>query len=109
MRRGSYRQHCKLLAPRQATPDSQGRTPLEFEQVDLVWCSIEPLQGQELWIAQQARANVTHTIKTAYNPLVNERCRLETIPGGKVFELGPPIDVEERQIELVIQATQRTS
>jgi len=66
-----------------------------------VWASIVPLQGREYYDAKQVVADVTHKIRTRYVADVTAKMRVKF--GSRTFQIeSPPINVEERNVELVL-------
>lgn len=60
--------------------------------------SIEPLDGRELFEAQQMSANISHRIRLRYRAGVKPT--QQVLFGARVFEISSVINVEERNIEL---------
>lgn len=66
------------------------------------WFDIRPLSGREYMDAQQANADVTHTIRCHYKRGVTPKMRL--LCGSRVFEFLAVINWGERNEELRIMA-----
>jgi len=66
-----------------------------------VWASVAPLHGREYYDAQQVVADVTHKICMRYVSGVTAKMRVRL--GSRYFAIeAPPINVEERNEELVL-------
>lgn len=68
------------------------------------YASIEPLIGREYMAAKQMQADVTHKIRMRYIPGLTTTMRI--VFGTRVFEIESILNVQERNRELVIMATE---
>ena len=71
-----------------------------------IYGSIECLQGRELLVAQQMRADLSHKITMRFNRIADHRCKVTWFDGvvTRTFHLGPGIDAQTRNIELAFYA-----
>ena len=70
-----------------------------------VWANVEPITGREYWASSQVQSEVTHRIRIRYLPGLDPS--MLALFKGRVFELQPPRNVEERNQEMEILATER--
>lgn len=70
-----------------------------------VWASVEPISGREYWASSQVQSEVTHRIRIRYLPGLDPS--MLALFKGRVFELQPPRNVEERNQEMEILAIER--
>jgi len=88
------------------------RTPSGGEEITWVpflysWCKIEPLSGRELYLSRQTQASTTHKISMRYQAGIKASHRITW--AERVFQIdSPPLNEEERNISLVIFATEAT-
>lgn len=71
-----------------------------------VWCRIHPLSGREFIAAQQLVTNITHQLRTRYNPELTLHPRLRARIGGRVLHIAHVLNVEERNVELEMLCTE---
>ena len=69
-----------------------------------VWASVEPLIGREYMAAKQLTADVSHKIRIRYIKGLSPEMRI--VWGTRYFEIVSIINVQERNRELVIMATE---
>lgn len=86
------------------TPDTRGDEQLTPVLFKTIWCSIEPLQGREMILAQQLHGNVTHKIGMRYTAGLTKRMYI--LWNGRRFNLGPALNAEERRFEHSVYATE---
>lgn len=105
MRAGKLRHMLTILDPVDMGTDNLGDVQVKYVSRPVpVAGSIEPLTGRELWIAQQARGDVTHKITLRGAQVITERHRISW--NGRTWECGPPLNTEERNITLTITAVE---
>ena len=77
------------------TQDSYGDAIETWSTIATVWASVEPISGRELWQAQQAQADVTHTITIRVDsstPILPEH-RVKW--GSRIFHVESALTIEE--------------
>jgi len=93
MRIGDLR-HRISLQELVSIPDGMGGFSEEWQDVATVWASVEPLRGQERYLAQQTLQEVTHKVTMRYREGVSTRMRI--FFGGRLFTIKAILDPEER-------------
>ena len=88
--------------------DSYGeetRTPVKLNTHPR-YANIRPLSSQEVFVARANDSEVTHEITMRYDPALDltSRAEIRTVVGGRVFEIGPKINVDEWRREWRIPA-----
>lgn len=78
------------------------------DRVCRIRAAIEPLSGNELAIAQQVVANVTHRIRARWNAAVRPEMWLVRSDGAK-YHIRSAINVDERNASLEILAIESTA
>lgn len=101
MQAGKLRHRLQLLAP-VVSLDAAGGSRTSYTEGPIVFGRIEPLSGQERWVAQQVRADVSHRITLRYRGVIEHGYRIKW--QGRVFDLGPAVDEDERHFSLVFDA-----
>lgn len=112
MNAGKLRHQVQLWsAPPANQPDSFGDVSGQYTLVGTCWVEIKPGSGREFWMAQQTRADLTHTISMRYRPDVSPRWRVVWNDGYRLrtFELGPPLVADERFFEMTFTAIEKRS
>ena len=112
MNAGKLRHYVQLLsAPPANQPDSFGDVSGTYTPTGNAWVGIEPGSGREFWMAQQMRADLTHTITMRYRADVGPRWRIIWNDGNRVrtFELGSPLTTDERFFEMKFTAMEKRS
>jgi len=96
---GKYRHYITIQQPVE-TIDDVGQTVTSWEDYKTVWAQIQPLKGREYWQSQQVNAEVTHRITIRYLEGINSKMRVKF--GDRYFEIEPPINPDEKNVELVM-------
>lgn len=79
--------------------DEDGLTQESWQDHAVVWAAVEPLRGREYFAAAAVNAENTVRFRIRYQRGINSKMRL--VYDGRVFNLkSPPIDPEERHVEL---------
>lgn len=99
MRAGTLRHRVRIQQLVQ-TGDGMGGIMETWQDVAVVWAAVEPLQGRELFEAQQVRAELSHRVRLRYRPDIAPKMRL--IHKGRVFHIESVINRDERNRELVL-------
>jgi len=81
--------------------DTTGQPVASWAVTATVRAAIEPLQGRELLIAQQATPTITHRITLRHRSLTPEQ-RLVEAGGTRTFEIISVANKRERNHELVV-------
>lgn len=102
---GQLRHRIDLQAPTDAA-DSYGQPARSWSTYGTVWAQIEPAGGGEGAVANEQQITATHTITIRYLAGVSSTHR--ALFGARVLHfLAPPVNVDERNQWLVIQAEER--
>jgi len=91
------------------TPDTTqssstgAHTPVWSEVVTLP-CSLEPIQGNEKFVAQAMLANVSHLMRCSYYPGLSPKMRaVLTVEGtSRTFKIRAIIDYREKHRDLIL-------
>jgi len=78
--------------------DGYGGVTSTWQDVATVWASVEPLNGRELYAAQQVKAELTHRIRIRYMSGIKPEMRIAF--DNRTFEIEAIIDPEERHESL---------
>ena len=97
MRAGALRHKIVIQEPTE-TQDSVGGPDATWSTFATVWASIEPLNGRELFAAQQINAEITARIRIRYLSGVIPKMRVSF--GERIFEILSVINLEERNREM---------
>ncbi len=108
MRAGTLRHSMTLKKPVEGTPSDTGEVPITWEKVATMWCSLEPLQGRELWAAQQVQAETTHIIRTRYRTDISITSAMRLIYGNRTFHIESAVNVDELNRSFLIRVVERT-
>jgi SPP1 family predicted phage head-tail adaptor len=97
----------KRLTIQEVTKSSDGQGGFTDQWNDLqdVSASVEPLKAYERFQAMQMQTPITHKIVMRYHPTLTTTARLRL--GDRVFTVKEIINVEERNAYLVIKAIER--
>ena len=104
MTAGALRSRIRLER-RVRVPDGAGGSTDAWTPVAVVWANVSPLTGRELEAAQQNDPQRTHTITIRYRSDVSGS-DMRAIMSGRVFDLAPPLDVDELHVWLAFSATE---
>lgn len=98
MNAGQLRNRVKIQKIKEIQ-DTFGQQKEEWVGVCSAWASIEPLVGKQFFAAETINNELTHKIKIRYNK--NVKSGMRVCFKGRVFDVvGPPINYQERNIEL---------
>ena len=103
-RAGSYRHRIVIEQPSEVAEATYGQPVPTWAEFALVWADVQPVSGNERFIAQQFLANVTHTIRMLWLDDVTPKMRAKW--GTRVFPFSAVINAGERDKELIITATE---
>jgi SPP1 family predicted phage head-tail adaptor len=90
-----------------STKNSFGEQSDDWTPVVTLWANIRPLSSREVIAAQATQAETTHEITIRYRAGIEAKMR--GVYGARVFDLGPPVNVGERNVWLVFPATEGVS
>lgn len=97
-----------LQAPTEVV-DAVGDVVPSWTTLATVWASIEPLRGEERYLAQQVQATVTHRIRIRWSATLSAsltpKCRATY--GSRVFDIGSVADLQTQRRELELMVTER--
>jgi head-tail adaptor len=99
--------HAGALQEPEETVAVSGERVVNWKTLIPEWrCGIEPLSGREFWGARQAGSAVTHRIHAHWQPapLIHPGMRL--VIGSRVLNFESVINVDERNQDLLIMATE---
>lgn len=88
------------------TPTADGATADTATLEMTTWASIEPLRGNEAWLAGQQQDLVTHRIRMRYRNDVTAKMR--AVYGGRHFNFVSVRNIDEIGRELEIMAVEVT-
>lgn len=103
MRAGPLR-HQIVIEQTTETRDTSGGVIDTWSTFATVWASVSPLIGREYMAAKQVSADVTHKIRMRYLSGVTPKMRVSW--DSRTFDIGSILNVDERDIEMVIMATE---
>ena len=70
------------------------------------WVSIRARTGDEFWIADQTRANVTHTITARYDTAITEAHQI--VLGTRTFSIGAVLDRDGTRESMQLLCVEQT-
>lgn len=109
VRAGRYRHRVNVQARGTGQDAAGGPADPWVSIATMVAADVEPLTSRELAAAQSTMPEATHQIRTRYtsiwaDPKVAAQYRIDYL--GRIFNLSPPRNVGERNVEVVILATE---
>ena len=95
-----------IIQYKNVTRSSYGDETITWTTEDTVWASVQPLtlRQRESFVVQQNRAEVTHEIHMRYRRNLTPEKRMKY--GDRIFDIDSIINVNERDEELLIYATE---
>lgn len=108
---GNYRHRIDLESPVRTRNDQGEMTVSSWTVERTIWARIEPFGGREYDDDRKVTTEQTHRISIRWQPGLNIKSDWRIAYGSRVFEIdSPPIDIDERHIELVFvcRETDRT-
>lgn len=104
LRAGTLR-HRITIQRKTATRDDYGGESTTWEDFATnVAAEIRPLSSRELVAARGVQSETTHEITIRYRPGITAAMR--AVYNGRIFNFAVPMNTEERNVELVISATE---
>ena len=104
MEAGKLRHKIEIQSPLE-TRDTNGEVSTVWIATGIVWASVEPLSGRELWLAQQIQSEVSVRIRLRYLRGITTGHRVNF--GGRLFDIKAAINAAERNEELELLCTER--
>ena len=104
MRSGDLRRRMTIQTRTATTDPLGGQLQIWTDFVANVPAQIRALSSAEIFTAQSVNSKVTHEITIRYMAGITSAMR--GVYSGRYFNFSTPINVDERNIELVIQATE---
>lgn len=105
MQAGRLRHYMTIQQPTEAE-DANGEIIQTWSTFANVWAEILPLVGKEYWASKQVIAEATGKIRLRY--IANITAKMRALFGNRILNfVGPPINIEERNIEIVIYFSER--
>lgn len=106
MQAGKLRHRLTIQTNSGTTQDASGQTTADWTEYRTVWAEIVPTAGLERWRANQMQAETTHLISIRHLDGVTTKMR-GLFQGTRTFEFLSVLNVDERNIEMQIQAKER--
>lgn len=106
MEAGKLRHRLVIQQDSGTTQDASGQTTSNWTELLTVWASVQPVNGLERWRANQMQAETTHLITIRYLEAVTTKMR-GLFQGTRTLEFLSVLNVDERNIEIQIQAKER--
>lgn len=98
--------HKVCIEKKIVSRDTAGGEIVSWIPFTYQWASIEPLIGKEFFAAQQWQFTASHKITIWYRAGIDPKTMRITW-GSRVFNFSaPPLNTEERNIELVIYCSE---
>jgi len=97
VRAGKLRHRVTIRESTETRGDT-GQITLTWSDLRTVWASVEPLRAQELLVAQQTEAQVTHRVRMRYWSDVTPQKQL--VHDGRTFQIASVLNKDERNNEL---------
>lgn len=101
MRAGRLRHWVTIQNP-EKTRNQVGEPVTIWTELATVPAAVEPVSSKEQFAAKQFLPEITHRIKIRYLSGVSHKSRI--VFNGRIFELDPPRNADERNRELEIMA-----
>lgn len=90
--------HRVTIQNKVTLPDGYGGVTSTWQDVATVWASVEPLNGRELYAAQQVKTELSHRVRIRYMSGIKPEMRIAF--DNRTFEIEAIIDPEERHESL---------
>lgn len=84
---------------------TSGATSDTWVTVATVWASVEPVRGRELLRGHVIHGDTTHMVTMRYRAELTRKHRI--LWGARVFDIVDPRNVDERGIDMAVQAIER--
>lgn len=108
MRAGKLRNRVTIQSPGQGVDDFGMPTQQTWADVDTVWAEIKPITGRERWASDWTANIATVAVSMRYRSDIKPNYRV--IFGDRVLRIaGPPINVDQRNRELILTCEEVTN
>lgn len=109
MRVGALRHQVTVERPVRAQ-DAAGAVTTTWTSVATPWAAVEPIRGQERFLAQQVAADVTHKITLRYESALSAMTPAYRVSlGARRFDLLAVMDPGERDTTIECLAVERVT
>jgi len=109
VRVGALRHQVTVEQPVEAQ-DAAGAVTKTWTSVATPWAAVEPMRGQERFLAQQVAADVTHKITMRYeSALASMTPKWRVSLGSRRFDLLAVLDPGERDTAIECLAVERVT
>ena len=101
--------HRMTFQSRSSGKDALGGQVLTWADAFTIWVDIQELSGHELFTAQAAQSEVTHTISARYRAEFADKKAIAAMRGtyaGRIFNLHAVLNVEERNKYVQVMASE---
>ncbi len=104
MRIGQLRKRVAIQAE-SSTPDGAGGYTLGWATVATVWADINPVTGNEAFVAQHLEGHITHRITLRWQSGVTITSDMRVLYGSRLFNIHAVLNNDERNqwIELLVE------
>ena len=99
MQAGKLRHRVKLMANDGQTQDSTGQPVSKWVIESVLWAEVRPLQGTELYRAQQVQPELTHAVRTRYTARLTPAKRIQ-LGTDRTLEILSVLNLDERGAEM---------
>lgn len=109
MARSGERRHQVLVQARVADKDALGAEVVAWKTLFPTIVGITALSGRELLAAQAVHAEISHQIEATYRPEWASPVRAASyriVKGGRIFNIHSAQNVDERNREVLIMASE---
>ena len=103
MKIGKLRHRIEIQG-KHVSRSSFGEEVIEWVTFITTWASVEPLIGKEYFATKQTQASTSHKITMRYQMGIKPYNRVKY--GDRIFDINAILNVEEKDRELVIYATE---
>lgn len=94
MRAGQLRHRVTIQQLGPVTRDAMGGEIATWNTYAELYAAVEPLEGRELFSAQQVAAEISHRVRIRYHAGVVPKMRV--LFGSRVFDIQSAMSIEER-------------
>jgi len=98
------RHRVTFQEPKGVAKNGMGEDVPVYVDFAIVWANVAPLRGREYHEAQKVRAETTYRVTTRYLKGVTPDMRI--LHNGKTLEIQSILNIEERNTELQIMASE---
>ena len=93
---------------RAGTVDAYGQRTAAWEDVATVWGNVRPVTAREAVAAREVMPTVSHMVTVRFDARLAglDAAALRIVYGGRVFNPGPPRNVDEADVALAFDCTE---